>query len=496
MYLYSSPLLSIISNVKKFTFGLIIKFLPFYTRFMKKNIPIFLIFVLSLSVPAQNFEPVGGEYVHTPQQTVCLSDDERQQVIAMLQENQSLLAQQNKRLYSPEHRGGSVLFSWPVTKSAGLNYNSVWGISNYVDHDPNYPNQLSDYNCEPRTYDTASGYNHRGLDIYTWPFTWKIMDNDEAEIIAAAPGQIIAKADGNFDRSCSLSGGSWNAVYIEHADGTIAWYGHMKNGSVTSKLVGDFVSEGEYLGVVGSSGNSTGPHLHFEVWSDDTYTSLLDPYAGSCNNLNVNSLWQTQKPHENPNINAVLTHSDPPVFNPCPTTETTNESDLFSDSDTIYFGLYMRDQMDMTSANLKIIRPDDSVLYDWNFDFTANYYSSYWYWSFNGVFDMQGDWKWEATYNGQTVTHTFTVDNALSAGNHTLASTSVYPNPFSNQLFISSTSKIRHAVLYDITGKEILNISSEDTLSTIDTPLLANGLYFIKLQSEDDQVITLRMIKK
>ena len=50
-----------------------------------------------------------------------------------------------------------------------------------------------------------------------------------------------------------------------HADGSVAWYGHMKAGSLTNKAVGQTVSSGEYLGIVGSSGNSTGPHLHFGI---------------------------------------------------------------------------------------------------------------------------------------------------------------------------------------------------------------------------------------
>ena len=39
------------------------------------------------------------------------------------------------------------------------------------------------------------------------------MDNNEAAITAAAAGTIIFKSDGNFDRSCGLNGGNWNAVY-------------------------------------------------------------------------------------------------------------------------------------------------------------------------------------------------------------------------------------------------------------------------------------------
>ncbi|WP_439152127.1 M23 family metallopeptidase [Winogradskyella sp.] len=249
-----------------------------------------------------------------------------------------------------------------MQKATNASYNDVWAISNYVDHNPVAPDALSDYNCGPRTYDTTSGYNHQGLDIFSWPFTWHMMDNNYVEIISAAPGQIIAKNDGQFDRSCDFNSNFWNAVYIQHNDGSIAWYGHLKNGSLTSKNVGDMVSEGEFLGVMGSSGNSTGPHLHFEVWVDATYTQLVDPYIGTCNTMDSETWWQSQKPYVNPGINAALTHSDAPVFPNCPTQEITNISEQFDIDDTIYFGLYLRDQVMGESVNLKIIRPDNSIL--------------------------------------------------------------------------------------------------------------------------------------
>ena len=76
--------------------------------------------------------------------------------------------------------------------------------------------------------------------------------------------QACARADGFDDRSCT-PGGSSNKVAIRHDDGTMAWYLHMKKWSVTPKGVGETVLAGEYLGVVGSSGSSSLPHLHFDV---------------------------------------------------------------------------------------------------------------------------------------------------------------------------------------------------------------------------------------
>jgi murein DD-endopeptidase MepM/ murein hydrolase activator NlpD len=56
-----------------------------------------------------------------------------------------------------------------------------------------------------------------------------------------------------------------NQVSIEHDDGTVTTYSHMSDFAVD---VGDYLYAGDKVGEVGSTGNSTGPHLHFEVIED------------------------------------------------------------------------------------------------------------------------------------------------------------------------------------------------------------------------------------
>src|SRR5690606_10351356 len=155
---------------------------------------------------------------------------------------------------------GNTLFDHPLRSTEDVLEPSLEGISGFVDLDPAFPNQLLDYQCDARTYDTPQGYNHQGIDYFLWPYGWKHMDEEAVEIVAAADGVILAKEDGHFDRQCELSNLPWNAVYLEHADGTVTWYGHMKTGSLTTKEVGESVAKGEFLGFVGSSGSSTGPH--------------------------------------------------------------------------------------------------------------------------------------------------------------------------------------------------------------------------------------------
>ncbi|HEX3423881.1 MAG TPA: M23 family metallopeptidase [Sphingomicrobium sp.] len=78
---------------------------------------------------------------------------------------------------------------------------------------------------------------------------------------AVAGTPIVAAADGNVV-SAGWAGGYGRAVAIAHAGGIETKYGHMSRISAYS---GEIVRRGEVIGYVGSSGLSTGPHLHFEV---------------------------------------------------------------------------------------------------------------------------------------------------------------------------------------------------------------------------------------
>jgi murein DD-endopeptidase MepM/ murein hydrolase activator NlpD len=75
------------------------------------------------------------------------------------------------------------------------------------------------------------------------------------------------------------SGGYGNLVVVQHKGGYTTWYAHMSK--VTTRVDAE-VKVGEQLGLVGSTGNSTGPHLHFEIRHFDTPLNplpLLSPEA-------------------------------------------------------------------------------------------------------------------------------------------------------------------------------------------------------------------------
>lgn len=81
--------------------------------------------------------------------------------------------------------------------------------------------------------------------------------------ISANSGSTIVAADGGTVTMAAWNGGYGNCVMIDHGNGYITLYGHMSSLAVSQ---GQSVSQGECIAYVGSTGLSTGPHLHFEVY--------------------------------------------------------------------------------------------------------------------------------------------------------------------------------------------------------------------------------------
>lgn len=103
----------------------------------------------------------------------------------------------------------------------------------------------------------ASGFGYRIDPIYKTPKMHTGID-----FTAATGTPIYATGDGTVRESGYDNGGYGNHVVINHGYGYRSLYGHMKK---TKVRVGDRVKRGEVIGWVGSTGKSTGPHLHYEV---------------------------------------------------------------------------------------------------------------------------------------------------------------------------------------------------------------------------------------
>ena len=99
---------------------------------------------------------------------------------------------------------------------------------------------------------------------YRWGRTHEGVD------MGASTGTNVFASDGGTVVRASYYGGYGNCIDIEHADGWITRYGHL---SYIGVSVGEKVYQGQYIGNVGSTGRSTGPHLHFETRHNGSFVN-------------------------------------------------------------------------------------------------------------------------------------------------------------------------------------------------------------------------------
>lgn len=146
-------------------------------------------------------------------------------------------------------------------------------ISKYVDHDPS--RDMRDYACGRLADD-----GHKGTD-----FAVRDMKAAEAGVMvkAAAAGTVLGMRDGMEDISIKLTGTSsvanrecGNGMVIAHGGDWQTQYCHLRKGSVRVKT-GDTVEAGDTLGMLGLSGATEYPHVHFEVRHGK---KIVDPFLG------------------------------------------------------------------------------------------------------------------------------------------------------------------------------------------------------------------------
>ena len=169
-------------------------------------------------------------------------------------------------------------------------------IQQYMDHDPSA--EFRDYHCASQSYN-----GHRGTD-FALP---SIADIDKnIAVLATADGTVQGIRDGMADveytaatadqvrnRECG------NGVQIDHGQGWVTQYCHLKQGSIRVKP-GQTVSVGDTLGHVGISGRAAFPHVHLTVRKNGTPVDPFDPDGSvTCATPGDSTLW-----------------ADPPAYRP------------------------------------------------------------------------------------------------------------------------------------------------------------------------------------
>ncbi len=179
---------------------------------------------------------------------LTMTEEQLGQLDSELQEYYRELQQQQIQQQQQQQQGGSAPSapSRPSVKPPS--------DGSYVWPCPGFYNLTSQFE-EWRGY-----YNHGAIDIASGG----IMG---ATVVAADGGTVVATCKScahNWGKyySCGCGGGYGNYVWINHGNGKETVYAHLTSVAVST---GQSVSAGQYLGTVGSTGHSTGAHLHFET---------------------------------------------------------------------------------------------------------------------------------------------------------------------------------------------------------------------------------------
>ena len=159
-----------------------------------------------------------------------------------------------------DHASAQVRYRRPYSGSYRLGYG--------------YDNDSGGGGCQDYACGGACYNGHRGSDFATPLGT---------DVVAGAAGRVVSRHDGCATTGflgSTCGGGCGNHVLLEHSNGSRTIYCHMQNGTVRVSA-GATVTCGQVLGRSGSSGNSTGPHLHFGYRASAS-AAYDDPFSGSC----------------------------------------------------------------------------------------------------------------------------------------------------------------------------------------------------------------------
>jgi hypothetical protein len=167
-------------------------------------------------------------------------------------------------------------------------------VANYVDVDP--ATTALDFRCHARTYE-----GHDGTDFAIRDLS---MMAAGVPVLASAPGVVRSTRDGMADEALTdapsrerIAGRECgNGVVLDHAHGWQTQYCHVRRGTVRVK-VGERVTRGQELGLVGLSGQTEFPHVHMTVRHQG---QVIDPFTGQSNMAGCGragtSMWHTDQP--------------------------------------------------------------------------------------------------------------------------------------------------------------------------------------------------------
>jgi murein DD-endopeptidase MepM/ murein hydrolase activator NlpD len=144
------------------------------------------------------------------------------------------------------------------------NFNSLGAVIKHMTTaSPNYPHVPAIFPCQPGTFRRIS--SKFGNRVH--PITGKQKNHKGLDFAAVYGTPVFATADGYVVSSFDSNRGYGNCIKIKHKFNFITLFGHLSRRTVPP---GVYIKRGTIIGYVGSTGLSTGPHLHYEILKNST----------------------------------------------------------------------------------------------------------------------------------------------------------------------------------------------------------------------------------
>lgn len=144
---------------------------------------------------------------------------------------------------------------------------------------------------------------HKGIDIVAVPFS----ATDGKEVVSPKNGKVIA-ATNYADRP----DGAGNRVHVRANTGEQFSFFHLQDGSIDHLTAGQEINRGQRVGNIGTTGGSTGPHLHFEVRTPNG--TAINPRSAIPGLMNAPTFEQAQRIAQDPVLNNYKTYLSPIDF--------------------------------------------------------------------------------------------------------------------------------------------------------------------------------------
>lgn len=362
--------------------------------------------------------------------------------------------------------GAQPVYQLPIEGQYGEDFIIV----NYVDWGPG--DEVHDLNCNTKTYN-----GHQGTDYQLRSFA--TMD-EGILVLAADSGLVIFVEDQLFDREkeANPSKGLGNYIGILHFDKYATYYGHLRTNSALVQP-GDTVHPGMPIALVGSSGNSSDPHLHFEVWYDSMF--VVDPYAGVCGNSS--HLWQDPLPYD---TTYGLWTSGLVGF--IPSLDTLREEparrDTFYPSDeaisywSINYGMREGDELE-----IRWIAPDQSLWFTYSLTLDQDFWY-YYYWSYVD-FPMNGPeglWSVQFLRNGSLADQlNFHINKVSSSLSNTDNVGELRIRTLGHQLVVTGIEDAYFYTIFNSTGQSVTSGNNIGNNGIMMPASLPTGIYYLKI---------------